>query len=136
MIMKIMNLNEQQIEAIEDKLTAFDENHVTYKMNGSIQIGIEEDGRLVAGLDACITSFKILYVSTVFVDEEYRRKGYGKSLIEEMEKRARQMGVNTIRLDTFSWQGKEFYEALNYKIVGSYENDIDGYAEYFFLKRI
>ncbi len=136
MIMKIMNLNEQQIETIEDKLTAFDEKHVTYKMDGSIQIGIKEDGRLVAGLDACITSFKILYVSTVFVDEEYRRKGYGKSLIEEMEKRARQMGVNTIRLDTFSWQGKEFYEALNYKIVGSYENDIDGYAEYFFLKRI
>lgn len=134
--MKIINLNEQQLESIEDKLDTFDENYITYKTDGNIRIGIEEDGRLVAGLDACITAFKILYVSTVFVDEEYRRKGYGKSLIEEMEKRAIQMGVNIIRLDTFSWQGKEFYEALNYEIVGSYENDIDGYAEYFFLKRI
>lgn len=53
-----------------------------------------------------------------------------------MEKRAKKMGVNTIRLDKFSWQGKEFYEALNYEVVGSYENTIDGYAEYFFLKRI
>lgn len=105
-------------------------------MDGSIQIGIEEDEKLVAGLDACITAFKILYVSTVFVDEAYRRKGYGKILIEEMEKRASAMGVNIIRLDTFSWQGKEFYEALNYEVVGSYENIIDGYAEYFFLKRI
>ena len=105
-------------------------------MDGSIQIGIEEDGKIVAGLDACITAFKILYVSTVFVDEAYRRKGYGKILIEEMEKRASEMDVNTIRLDTFSWQGKEFYEALNYEVVGSYENSIDGYAEYFFLKRI
>lgn len=34
--------------------------------------------------------------------EAYRRKGYGKLLMEEMEKRAREMGVNTIRLDTFS----------------------------------
>jgi len=134
--MKIINLNEQQLESIEDKLNTFDENYITYKMDGSIQIGIEEDGRIVAGLDACITAFKILYVSTVYVEEEYRRKGYGKSLIEEMEKRASEMGVNTIRLDTFSWQGKEFYEALNYEIVGCYENDIDGYAEYFFLKRI
>ena len=134
--MKIINLNEQQLESIEDKLNTFDENYITYKTDGNIRIGIEVDGRLVAGLDACITAFKILYVSTVFVDEEYRRKGYGKSLIEEMEKRAIQMGVNIIRLDTFSWQGKEFYEALNYEIVGSYENDIDGYAEYFFLKRI
>ena len=56
----------------------YDENYITYKMEGSIKIGIEEDGRIVAGLDACITAFKILYVSTVFVDEEYRRKGYGK----------------------------------------------------------
>lgn len=68
--------------------------------------------------------------------EDYRRKGYGKRLINEMEKRAKELGVNTIRLDTFSWQGKEFYEALDYEVVGSYENSEDGYAEYFFLKRI
>ncbi len=134
--MKIIDLNEKQVECVEDKLNTFDENYITYKMDGSIQIGIEEDGKVVAGLDACVTAFKILYVSTVFVDDDYRRKGYGKCLIEEMEKRAREMGVNTIRLDTFRWQGKEFYEALDYEVVGSYENSIDGYAEYFFLKRI
>ena len=134
--MKIIDLNEEQLEIIENKLSTFDETYITYKMDGNIQIGIEEDGKLVAGLDACITAFKILYVSTVYVDEGYRRKGYGKLLIEEMEKRASEMGINTIRLDTFSWQGKEFYEALNYEVVGSYENNIDGYAEYFFLKRI
>ncbi|MBQ7359995.1 MAG: GNAT family N-acetyltransferase [Lachnospiraceae bacterium] len=134
--MKIIDLNEKQIEIVENKLSAFDENYITYKMDGSIQIGIEEDGKIVAGLDACITAFKILYVSTVFVDEDYRRKGYGKYLICEMEKRAKEMGANTIRLDTFSWQGKEFYEALGYEIVGSYENPTDGYAEFFFLKRI
>ncbi|MBQ3559094.1 MAG: GNAT family N-acetyltransferase [Agathobacter sp.] len=134
--MKIIDLKEKQVEYIEDKLSAFDENYITYKMDGSIQIGIEEEGQLVAGLDACVTAFKILYVSTVFVDEKYRRKGYGKQLIYEMEKRAKEMGVNTIRLDTFSWQGKEFYEALGYEIVGSYENADDSYAEYFFLKRI
>ena len=134
--MKIIDLNEKQLEIVENKLSTFDETYITYKMDGNIQIGIEEDGKVVAGLDACITAFKILYVSTVFVDEAYRRKGYGKMLIEEMEKRASGMGVNTIRLDTFSWQGKGFYEALNYEVVGSYENSIDGYAEYFFLKRI
>ncbi len=135
-IMKIIDLNEMEIEQIENRLAAFDEKYITYKMDGSIQIGIQEDGKIVAGLDACITAFKILYVSTLFVDEEYRRKGYGRILMEEMEKRAKKMGVNTIRLDTFSWQGKEFYESLDYEIVGSYENIDDGYAEYFFLKKI
>ena len=134
--MEIIDLNETQVEIIENKLSAFDETYITYKMNGQIQLGIEEDGKLIAGLDACITCFKILYVSTVFVDEAYRRKGYGKLLVSEMEKRAKEMGLNTIRLDTFGWQGKEFYESLNYEVVGSYENTIDGYMEYFFMKRI
>ena len=134
--MKIIDLNEAQLEHIEDQLSAFDEQYITYKLDGSIQIGIEEDGKLIAGLDACMTAFKILYVSTVFVDSAYRRKGYGTQLMREMEQRAKELGANTIRLDTFSWQGKEFYEALGYQVVGHYENPTDGYEEYFFLKRI
>ena len=134
--MKIIDLNEEQVEDIESRLSAFDENYITYKMDGCIQIGVEHEGKLIAGLDACITAFKILYVSTVFVNEGYRRKGVGARMIREMEKRAAAMGINTIRLDTFNWQGKAFYEALGYKCVGHYENTEDGYSEYFFLKRI
>ncbi len=134
--MEIIDLNEDQVEDIESRLSSFDENYITYKMDGCIQIGVEDDGKLIAGLDACITAFKILYVSTVFVDEEYRRKGIGARMIREMEKRALKMGANTVRLDTFNWQGKEFYEALDYQCVGQYDNDEDGYSEYFFLKRL
>ena len=134
--MEIIDLNEDQVEDIESRLSSFDENYITYKMDGCIQIGVEDDGKLIAGLDACITAFKILYVSTVFVDEEYRRKGIGALMIREMEKRALAMGANTIRLDTFNWQGKEFYEALDYQCVGQYDNTEDGYSEYIFLKRL
>ena len=134
--MEIVDLSEEQVEDIEARLSAYDEQHIRYKMDGSIQIGMEDGGRLIAGLDACITAFKILYVSTVFVDEEYRRKGIGTRMIREMEKRAASMGVNAIRLDTFNWQGKEFYEALGYQCVGQYTHEEDGYSESFFLKRI
>lgn len=134
--MTIIELTEEQVEDIEERLSTYDEQYITYKMDGCIRIGIEEDGKLIAGLDACITAFKILYVSTVFVDEEYRRKGIGARLIREMEKRAAALGVNTIRLDTFNWQGKEFYEAMGYECAGHYDNPEDGYSEYFFLKRI
>ena len=106
--MKIVDLSEEQVDYIENSLDEYDEKHINYKLEGRIQIGIEEGGRIVAGLDACMTAFKILYVSTVFVDENYRRNGYGK----------------------------DFYDALGYQMVGSYDNEDDGYSEYFFLKRI
>ncbi len=135
--MKIIDLNEKQVEKIESRLEAYDQKHIGEEMEGVIQIGITDDNnKLIGGLDACITTFKILYVCTVFVDEKYRRQGYGRQLMLEMEKRAKKMGVNTIRLDTFDWQGKEFYQALGYEAVGHYENKDDGYAEYFFLTRI
>lgn len=135
--MKIIDLNHKQVDDIESRLERYDQKYTKQDLEGIIQIGILDDtGHLIGGLDACITTFKILYVSTLFVDEKYRRKGYGRQMVVEMEKRAKEIGVNTIRLDTFDWQGKEFYQALNYQVVGHYENKEDGYAEYFFLKRI
>ena len=134
--MKITEISEEQAEEFGERLEAFDREHIRDQIEGCIQIGVEEDGKLIAGLDACVTAYRILYVSTVFVDAEYRRKGIGTRLVREMERRAARMGVSMIRLDTFSWQGKEFYEALGYQAVGSYENAAEGYAEYFFLKRL
>ena len=134
--MEIIELNEEQVEEIEEKLSDFDNDFIKFKLEGNIQIGIKENDKLIAGLDACMTAFKILYVSTVFVEEEYRRKGYGRKLMQEMENRAKRMGANIIRLDTFNWQGKDFYEAIGYEMVGSYENKLEGYSEHFFLKRL
>ena len=97
---------------------------------------LEEDGKLIAGLIAYMSVYKILYVDTVFVNESHRRQGYGRKLMEEMERLAKEQGVNTIRLDTFNWQGTEFYIAMGYEAVGSYVYDEDGFEETFFVKRI
>ena len=135
--MKIVNLTNKQLEDIESRLEDYDKEYTKNDLEGAIRIGIKDDnGNIIAGLDAVVTTFKILYVSTLFVDEKYRRQGIGTQLIKEMELRAKKLGVNTIRLDTFDWQGKDFYKAVGYELVGNYSNVEDGYAEYFFLKRI
>jgi len=83
-----------------------------------------------------MTAFNIFYVSTVYVNEDQRRKGIGRKLMKCLEERAILLGANMIRLDTFDWQGVEFYKKLGYEQVGQYENEMDGFSEYFFLKRI
>ena len=135
--MKIVNLTNKQLEDIESRLEDYDKEYTKNDLEGTIRIGIKDDNEnIIAGLDAVVTTFKILYVSTLFVDEKYRRQGIGTQLIKEMELRAKKLGVNTIRLDTFDWQGKDFYKAVGYELVGNDSNIEDGYAEYFFLKRI
>lgn len=134
--MNFVELSKNQCKHIQDELEKYDEDHVSYCLNCSVTIGIEDNGRLIAGLLAYASTYKILYVDTVFVARDYRRRGYGKALVTEMERRAKQMGVNMIRLDTFDWQGKDFYLAMGYDQVGFYRNDKDDFEEYFFLKRI
>ena len=132
----IINLSEEQECEIRYYLDEYNAKHIKYRLDGMMRIGVEENGKLIAGLIAYMSVYKILYVDTVFVDEKYRRQGYGRNLIQEMERQAKEQGVNTIRLDTFNWQGTGFYKALGYEVVGSYTNKEDGFEETFFLKRI
>ncbi|WP_449457254.1 GNAT family N-acetyltransferase [Streptococcus suis] len=134
--MRLIDLTEKETEIIENRLSEYDEKFIKYPIDGKISIGIKIKDDLVAGLEGCITTFNIFYLSTLFVEEEFRRKGLGKCLIEEMEIRAKKLGANTIRLDTFDFQGKDFYKSMGYEQVGYYRNDEDNFEEYFFLKRI
>ena len=133
---KVIELNDLQLEDIENRLEQYDKNHITYEIPGSIKIGVMNEDKLIAGADACMTAFKILYVSTVFVDEDYRNNKIGTILIKEIEERAELLGANMIRLDTFNWQGRDFYRSLGYEEVGFYENKEDSFSEHFFLKRL
>lgn len=133
---KVIELNDSQVEDIENRLEQYDKNHITYEIPGNIKIGVVDGDKLIAGADADMTAFKILYVSTVFVDEDYRNNKVGTKLMTEIEKRAELLGANMIRLDTFNWQGRDFYRSLGYEEVGFYENKDDGFSEHFFLKRI
>ena len=132
----VIDLDEEQIETVCQNLADFDKNYIGYRLNGSVNIGIELDGRLIAGLNGYMTAFKILYIDTVFVEEEYRRQGVGKELLKEAESRAKALGANMIRLDTFNWQGREFYLKLGYEEVGQYSSPEDGFSEHFFVKML
>lgn len=132
----IINLSEEQENEIRYYLDEYNSKHITYRLDGMLRIGLEADGKLIAGLIAYMSVYKIMYVDTVFVDENYRRQGYGRKLVQEMERQAKELGVNTIRLDTFNWQGTEFYKSLGYEAVGHYANVEDGFEETFFVKRI
>ena len=133
---RIIELTDLQVEDIENRLYEYDKKHIKYEIEGNIRIGILDNNNLIAGADACMTAFKILYVSTVFVDENYRNNKIGTTLMNEVENRAKLLEANMIRLDTFDWQGKDFYCSLGYEEVGSYENKVDGFSEYLFLKKL
>ena len=72
----------------------------------------------------------------LFVCKEYRRKGYARKLLTETERRAKELGADLIRVDSFDFQGKDFYMAMGYEVVGKYRCEEDDFEEYFFVRRI
>ncbi len=134
--LELIELTTEQVGDIRNRLEAHDSSRMPAPSEGDILLGITVNGKLVAGVDAEMTSFQILYVSTLFVDEEYRRQGIARMLMEELESRARTFGARLIRLDTFDWQGPEFYRAIGFEEVGNYRASDDSFGEHFFLKRL
>ena len=132
----IVDLTEEQMEEIDSMLEEYDDSHICFKLDGTVNIGVFYDGNLIAGAGGCMTAYRIFYVSTVFVDESFRGKGIGKKLMECIENRAASLGANLIRLDTFDWQGVDFYKSIGYEQVGYYKSESDNFSEHFLLKKL
>lgn len=132
--MEIIELTKDELKELEERLHCYDLDFIKYELEGNISIGVRYKGKVIGGIDACITNFHILYISTLFVEEEFRNKKIGSMLIGELENRAKKMGVKLIRVDTYDFQGENFYKKMNYHQVGRYTYEEDGFSESFFVK--
>lgn len=128
-------LNGEDTHRLEDGLKEYDFKCTNSNLNKKISYGYFEDNKLIAGIIGKIEGFKVLYIETLYVEEGYRKHGLGRQLISLIEQRAKFEGASTIRLDTFSWQGRDFYNSIGYELIASYELEL-GYSEFFFVKRL
>ncbi|MEO5815610.1 MAG: GNAT family N-acetyltransferase [Gemmatimonadaceae bacterium] len=64
-----------------------------------------------------------LSVDLLWVEESLRGQGYGSALLAQAEAAARELGCNAVRLDTYEFQARPFYERHGYVVYGK----LDGY---------
>lgn len=134
--MNIRNLSKEDLRVIERGLAQHNDKYMPDSLGGAVQVGLyDEAGHFIGGVDAGMTVDTIMYVSTLYIKEEYRGQGVGTVLMKEVERRAVEIGAEIIRLDSFSWEGVGFYETLGYEVVGEFEIR-EGFKEYFYMKRI
>ena len=76
-----------------------------------------------------------LYVRILWVAETLRRGAYGTRLLDAAEGFALDHGCVGSYLDTYSFQGRPFYEKRGYRVIGTIEDCPPGHAKYFLMKR-
>ncbi|MFX1254921.1 MAG: GNAT family N-acetyltransferase [Promethearchaeota archaeon] len=118
------------------------ENHNRRYPNGELDIPTpdislvlkDNNGNIIGGV---ITSMLtgIMHLETLWVDERYRGRGYGRNLVLEAERLGREKGYSASQTWTFSFQAPRFYQSIDYKIVGIFDGYTDGITEYILLKK-
>jgi ribosomal protein S18 acetylase RimI-like enzyme len=87
----------------------------------SLQLVVEENGRLIALLDAEIESWRrALRIWNLLVDQECRRHGIGTELIHRAEEFGVQRRCRAISVETqaTNWPALVFYTKMGFEICG------------------
>ncbi|WP_440896969.1 GNAT family N-acetyltransferase [Amphibacillus sp. Q70] len=111
----------EEIKYIDNKLDEFnkkklplsqEEEYIVFKHVAKV------DDQVVGGIFGYSSYYRIGYIETLWVDERYRNKGIGSDLLNLIETDLKNFGCKTIHLETFDFQGPDFYIKMGYEEFG------------------
>jgi GNAT superfamily N-acetyltransferase len=76
-----------------------------------------------------------LHINLLWVSADLRRQGVGSGLIAEAERHAREFGCHSAWVETFTFQGPEFYPRFGYEEYAR-QDCPPGHARISFQKRL
>lgn len=128
-------LSEDIEEKMRKDLVEYESSHgidVNYK---KFALVLKDESGNVLGVLNAFTAFSEIYVDDMWVDNSYRGKGYGRKLLQELEKHFEGKGFNNINLVTSAFNAPEFYKKCGFSVEFIRENKINPkLTKTFFIK--
>jgi GNAT superfamily N-acetyltransferase len=97
---------------------------------------LKDNGKIIAGINADMYMWHILYIAILFVDKDYRKQNLGSFLIDKVETEAKKLGAKLAHTDTFEFQARGFYLKQGYEVFGILEDCPQGYKRYYLKKNL
>ena len=101
-------------EEMRDDLVEYESSHgvdVNYKKFAMVLA--DETGNTLGVVNA-FTAFSEVYVDDMWIHSSYRRKGYGRKLLQALEDHFEGKGFNNINLVTSAFNAPEFYKKCGF----------------------
>jgi len=94
-----------------------------------------DDNKVIGGAIGFI-EYNWYFLELLYVDENYRNKKIGTDLIKKIEEVAKEQHLTGIRMETWDFQAKEFYEKNGYIMFAQIKDCPPGTITYFFKKEL
>jgi len=123
---------------IDDILGTDQEEKMGHIPDESSELGfvLVKESRIVGGITGKM-NFNRCHVSGLGIKKEFRGAGYGKILMERVEKEAVKLGAKIMTISTQDFQARELYEKLGYTVFGQLEDcPFDGTTKFYLSKRV
>ncbi len=92
-------------------------------------------GEVVGGIRGR-TYYQSLTIDHLWIDERFRKMGYGRNLLLKVEGMAKEEGCASANTSSYSFQASQFYEKIGYRIVGVFEGYPEGIKKFFLEKKL
>lgn len=102
----------------------------------SINLVLKDESGQVYGGILCDTFLYCLYIDVLWLHESLRGQGYGKAMILEAERIAREHGCTFAHTCTFTYQSPDFYQAMGYTVFAVLDDYPKDIKQYFLKKRL
>lgn len=96
--------------------------------------GVYDCEKLIGGAVGII-KFGWYFLEELWIDENYRGKDIGRELIKSIEKCAINNNAIGVRMETWNFQAKGFYEKMGYNVYATFEDCPPGTVDYFLKKK-
>lgn len=121
---------------VRNKLIEFNSKHTPNGTYEELCLTLKNDeGDIIAGLNG-VMRWNWLDVDILWVADDCRGRGMGRTLLEEAELFARSKACTFIKLNTFSFQAPEFYKKYGYEVIAIIEDAPIGHKHYFYKKNL
>ena len=122
------------VKQIRDALSRFNRAHAGHDMHRDLFVALRDNTERTVGGLLGGTYFGYLHVDILWVDESYRRRGYGLKLLHAAEREAVRRCCRYAHLDTHGFQALAFYQKHGYEIVGELKDLPPGDSRYLLRK--
>lgn len=137
---KLVKATEEEMDFVEDRLEEYNNESKPFEQEVPFvpfrYVVKSADNDIIGGICAYAVMWKILYIDTLWVAPEYRGFGHGTDLLRKVEQDAIDFGCQIAHLDSFDFQGPEFYMKNGYEVFGVLNDSPRGHREYFLTKKL